>query len=129
MSFADHYDYAQVHQIEQRGGHSVSLFYADEMKFKGADFSDEDRPDFHSGPRLHEHCVKLCRRIVDNLDLLEARARDRQDPGLKGTVLVFLPGEAEILEVKRALVKDHQVEDSGWDILLLHSKVPQEDIQ
>jgi len=45
----------------------------------------------------------------------------------RGTVLVFLPGEAEILEVKREL--SDKVDQREWDILVLHSRIPHEDIR
>ncbi len=46
----------------------------------------------------------------------------------KGTVLVFLPGEHEIMTVKRCLMEDEQdAIERGWDILILHSRIPFED--
>ena len=48
-----------------------------------------------------------------------------------GTVLVFLPGEAEILNVKKALQTEEgsEVDHVQWDILVLHSRIPMEDTQ
>ncbi len=49
---------------------------------------------------------------------------------LSGTVLVFLPGEQEILTVKKFLMKDEkEAVQKGWDILVLHSRIPIEDSQ
>ncbi len=46
---------------------------------------------------------------------------------VNGTVLVFLPGEREIMEMKRCLKSDEkEAVERGWDILILHSKIPLE---
>lgn len=52
----------------------------------------------------------------------------------KGTVLVFLPGEPEIIQVKRYLEQEENQKQFGsvkerrnWNILTLHSRMPFED--
>ena len=62
---------------------------------------------------LHEECVEICVKIIQSFDSLEKG-------GMKGAVLVFLPGMSEIKIVEQAL-KSCQIES-----VPLHSDIPLE---
>jgi HrpA-like RNA helicase len=48
--------------------------------------------------------------------------------GIRGAVLVFLPGELEITTMRKEL-KTGQVPHERWEILPLHSRLPFEECQ
>lgn len=85
-----------------------------------------DLPNFSFAAKLHPFCVDVARNILIKLDELEQSRENRHD--IKGTVLIFLPGEQEILTVKRSLEANPREQTKfGWDILVLHSRIPLED--
>eukprot|EP00095_Tigriopus_kingsejongensis_P001771 maker-scaffold339_size202159-snap-gene-1.20 protein:Tk01771 transcript:maker-scaffold339_size202159-snap-gene-1.20-mRNA-1 annotation:"atp-dependent rna helicase tdrd9" len=106
--------------------HKVIELYLDDL----ASFYPEnwDEPDLTEGlPALHEANVRLCKVIIQQLEQLERNSR--LSPGEpKPSVIVFLPGEAEILRVKQWLKQDGVAEQLKWRILVLHSRIPLEDI-
>ena len=84
----------------------------------------------HGGPKLYAENVEVCREVIIQLDTLESR-EDRTAKE-RGAVLVFLPGEQEIMTVKRSLeAKCGRYGDIGnlnWTILVLHSRIPLDSI-
>ncbi len=79
---------------------------------------------FQDGVKLFADNVKVCQKIINGLEEVERNRRG----GVKGSVLVFLPGEHEIRLVKSALEKETKFKTGGWDVLVLHSRIPIEDI-
>ena len=84
----------------------------------------------HGGPKLYAENVEVCREVIIQLDTLESR--EERTAKERGAVLVFLPGEQEIMTVKRSLEeKCGRYGDVGrlnWTILVLHSRIPLDSI-
>ncbi|TRY66980.1 hypothetical protein TCAL_05974, partial [Tigriopus californicus] len=107
--------------------HQVNEIYLDRLvKYYPAGF---DEPDMQDGPRLHDANIHLCKVILEQLEKLDgSESQDKNTghvgPHHKHAVLVFLPGEAEIMRVKRVLEGGSKAKELGWVVHVLHSKVP-----
>ena len=70
-------------------------------------------PQFDSGsPVINEGAIKMCRVLLEKLDILELQESDRnagvevKDPG---AVLIFLPGIEEIKKVSRVYLEYYNI--------------------
>lgn len=77
-------------------------------------------------------CELVCQ-VVVHIENQEAAAPESNDDDALGSILIFVPGWQEITDVKKGLEKTLQdcrkwhgwAKDRSWDILPLHSMVPQ----
>lgn len=114
---------AEVISLETRQPFPVPEFFTGDLN-KMANYSPLEPPDLTEGPKLYDQNVFLCDKLLRSFDKAE---QDLGPDQPRGTALVFLPGEHEIHTVKRRLVMNADAHQ--WDILLLYSRVPFEDIR
>lgn len=65
-------------------------------------------------------------RILSVFDSIENQKNDDSDEYNRSAVLIFLPGFAEIEEMRNILQSEKYV-DAKWDILILHSLISTEE--
>ena len=120
--------FVDVFEIKESKTFSVEEFYLDDLE-EDAQFKGRVCPwpaNFEiDSPYLLEDCIHVACQIILNFENLE-RETDSSEPG---SVLVFLPGEAEIFRVKTSLEELSKSHEKAWWILPLHSRIPFEETQ
>ena len=126
--FSDQEKRPAIHEIHRREGHwhMVHEFYSDSRGIRKlyGQLSIEPPSIDVTNPKLLVENIKMSRLLIKELDVLEGEQKNRQS---KGSVLVFLPGEAEIMAVKKEYERERWAEENKWVIRVLHSRMPFED--